>query len=272
MTKTLIIKDHLTPLEEEEFVHSIHKGEFDQINWSGKEPLEWDIHWQTMQFLIDCDLAKNIFIHYTTNLSTIEWRRRNLFKDILPHFKGSHINATIMATDKTSEYLMEKVSWNQWVSHLNLAIANSLKNRNQSVSFDFVLTLPGLLSIKDIFSFINERDLILNSRVVNDTGPECILSPLVLPRFLLNELVDNTVRSIFSEVKNHHHLRLVKTLLDLKKDLVHEEVYPDTWKQSFKIGKEKMLAREGMRKDQLKFIDILSSHAKVKSWWLQQED
>ena len=269
MIRTLTANFHDEPDREEAFIGKIITGEIDQIIWSGNEPLDWNLHWQTMQFLIDSGFAKNIFVQYSTMLPRVEWKKRNLFEDILPHFKGSHINATIMTIQEGSDYIFQTISWDKWRNHLNLAIENACKRNNHSISLDVALTLPGLLAIEDIVSFLDQLGLPFQSRIFESSGPECILTPLVLPRELLNEVIDNTVKSLFAKA-TITNLRIIQTLLNIRKSSVHEEAYPSLWKQQLRTGKAKLETSESTKNHQLYFIDLLSKHPKVLQWWLEQ--
>ncbi|MCK5884530.1 MAG: radical SAM protein, partial [Bacteriovoracaceae bacterium] len=88
-----------------EFKKALLSGEVEEIYWVGGEPLIWDYHWDIMNLLIKKDLAKNIFVRYNTNLSIIERDGKNLFHDILPHFKNYILQASIDAFGPVGEYI-----------------------------------------------------------------------------------------------------------------------------------------------------------------------
>ena len=253
---------------EKEFLDAILKNEVEEIYWVGGEPLAWDLHWQVMQFLVDSDKAKNIYIRYNTNLSIIQWKGRDLLTDLLPHFKGYAIYASIDAIGSIGEYIRTGLDWNKWKQNLDHAIIHSKEKTDAKVLLDITLTLPGLFGLKELVDFAKSRDLALEPKIVYAFDPSIAISPLALPRELLNEVVDYLIKHIFP-ITDKNNYRVLSTLIDLKKRATHAEAYPDKWKESLQQGKDYLRYLEKIRDDKFGMDQVLAGYPKILQWWQQ---
>jgi len=251
---------------EKEFVEAIKAGAIEEIHWTGGEPLKWDLHWQVMQFLVDSELAKNVFVRYTTNLSNLDWKGRNLFDEYLVHFKGFQIRASLYATGDIGEYLRTGMTWDKWVYNLDYAIANTKKDKNQEVLLEILFTLPGLFDLPQIIKFASQRDLKLEYKIYEDLENLPLMSPLCLPRDILELLIDNHTKLLFPEA-SVNNLRIIKELIALKKKRTLQESYPDEWLMILKKSKEHLLTLESRNPNQLAFSQIIKTNVMISSWW-----
>ena len=135
-----------------------------------------------------------------------------------------------------------------------------MRRYNRQVRIDFTLTLPGLFSVKDIVRLAQETNSEVLAKVVFSFTPDIILSPLALPRDLLNSIVDELV----SDIPNG---ALKDVLVQLKSRPTFEEQWPDTYKQGLAQGKSRVLQLEKIRQDTFTLDTILQSHKLIHDWY-----
>lgn len=253
---------------EKEFIAAIKDGAVEEIHWTGGEPLKWDLHWQVMQFLVDSELAKNVFVRYTTNLSSLDWKGRNLFDEYLTFFKGFQIKASLYSTGEIGEYIRSGLVWNQWVYNLDYAIANTNRSKNQEIILDLLVTLPGIFDLPQILQFVNQRDLKLECKVYENLENLPLMSPLILPREILESLIEKYAKLIFSQA-SVNNLKIFRELLSLKKKQTLQEKFPHEWQNMIKDGKEHLLSLEARRPLKLALTQIIEQDSLVSFWWNQ---
>lgn len=263
------IKKFQKEVVEKEFLDAIVNDEVEEIYWVGGEPLLWDIHWQVMQFLVDSDRAKNIYIRYNTNLSRIFWKGKDLFKDLLPHFKGYIVMPSIDGPGEIGEYIRTGLEWNEWVKNLEHALKYCDTTKNQKIVLDVTITLPGLFGLKELVDFAMEKKVPIEPKIVYAFDPSIALSPLAIPRSILNEIIDDIVKYLFPKI-NQSNLKVIKTLMALKKRATFDEAYPNQWKEHLQQGKKQLKYLEQIRKSKIKMEDIFSAHPKLLTWWLEE--
>ena len=110
------IENFQRDVAEAELWEAVKNGTIEEIYWVGGEPLMWEIHWEIMQYLIDNDLAKNVWIRYNTNFSRTTYKHWDL-KDMLPHFKTVQICASIDGTGDIVEYVRHGIKWKSWIKN-----------------------------------------------------------------------------------------------------------------------------------------------------------
>jgi hypothetical protein len=125
---------------------------------------------------------------------------------------------------------------------------------------DFTLTLPGLFEVGSIQQLANEFGVDILAKVVFSFTPNIILSPLALPRELLNKTVDCLVAILPPG-------SLQDVLLQLKSRPTFEEQWPDTYQQGLKQGKARILQLEKIRKDTCTLADILAVDTEILKWY-----
>jgi hypothetical protein len=125
---------------------------------------------------------------------------------------------------------------------------------------DFTLTLPGLFEIQNIENLSKQLDSEILAKVIFSFTPDIIMSPLALPRTLLNTWIDEILNQISNTV-------LRDLLLQLKSRPNFQEQWPNDYAQSMIKGKSRILQLEKIRNDKFTMRDILSSRKQVLEWW-----
>jgi hypothetical protein len=125
---------------------------------------------------------------------------------------------------------------------------------------DFTLTLPGMFEVAAIQALAQEYDVDLLTKVIFSFSPDIILSPLAMPRHLLepwlDELIDTSTSASMQAV-----------LEQLKTRPTFEEQWPDTYRAELAKGKARVLKLESIRTSPTSMASILNSRPEVARWW-----
>jgi hypothetical protein len=132
----------------------------------------------------------------------------------------------------------------------------------KQMRIDFTLTLPGLseiITVEDLSLELKTKLLVKN---IFAFSPDIIMSPLALPRTLLEDtvtvLLDNANTSTVRDFL--HQLLLQPTF---------EERWPDQYKQAIIRGKQRVLRLESIRKCDTNMETILKQWPNILKWWQQ---
>lgn len=263
------IDDFQKNVVEAELIQSVEEKRIREIYWVGGEPLVWDLHWSMMQRMIDLGFSDQVFCRYNTNLSHIKFKGKHLGKDLLPHFKGYLICASIDGVGSIGEWIRTGLNWEKFLS--NFKEMQMGPGGKDSIALDVTLTLPGLFSLKDMFDVAIELDSQVITKIIFAFDPEIVLSPLALPREVLNEVLDELIAYIQPRVTPKTQ-SMLDTLHDLKRRPTFAEAYPDSYDEAFFRGRYHQLKVSARRKDgepgkPPTLNEIYSKHPKVYDWW-----
>jgi hypothetical protein len=255
---------------ENELWEAVKENRIEEIYWVGGEPLMWDIHWDIMKYLVDNNQSKNVIIRYNTNLSRVSYKGMNLY-DFLPHFKRVNLCASIDGTGKIVEFIRTGIVWEKWLDNFKGGLFLNDLYGDHGMVFDLTITLPGLLSIKELFDHAVELNVVTYIKTTFSFDSSVLMSPLSIPRPILEEIIDDTLDYIKPRVTSKTQI-YVEALEDLKTKKTFEESYPD-YKEGRKRGKENMIRIAEFRKDglngSLTFENILGQNKKLLEWWTQ---
>ena len=93
---------------------------------------------------------------------------------------------------------------------------------------DVTLTLPGLLDVKNLFRLSKQLNVDMLTKVIFTFSPDIVLSPLALPRELLNEIVDELLEFVEPRADQNQQ-SLIDVLQQLKKRPPIAEIWPDQY-------------------------------------------
>jgi hypothetical protein len=241
-----------------EFAEAVEQGRVEEVYWVGGEPLMYEQHWRYMRRIIELGNGKQVYARYNTNLSRVDYRGTNLFRDILYHLQDYQICASLDGTGITGEYIRTGLSYSSWLENFKQGLAVSRHRRQMRI--DFTLTLPGLFEVENIQALADQLGVDILAKVVFSFTPDIILSPLALPRELLDKEVDRLVTSIPTGA-------LRDVLLQLKTRPTFEEQWPDTYQVGLVKGKARVLQLESIRKDTVTLDTILQPHSDIHAWY-----
>ena len=243
---------------EQEFADAVEEHRVEEVYWVGGEPLMYEQHWRYMQRIIELGDGPNVYARYNTNLSRVNYRGINLYRDILSGLRDWQICASIDGTGRIGEYIRSGLDFTQWLENFNEGIAYS-KHRRQ-VRMDFTLTTPGLFEVQKISTLAKELGVDVLAKTVFSFSPDIVMSPLALPRELLHPWVDEILHSIDKGA-------LHDILVQLKTRPTFAEQWPDTYRAGLIKGKARILKLEQIRKDVYTMSDILAERPAVLEWW-----
>ena len=243
---------------EAEFAQAVDEHRVEEVYWVGGEPLMFEQHWRYMKQIVDQGDGERVYARYNTNLSRVDYRGVNLYSDILAHLRDWQICASLDGTGPAGEYIRTGLDYQQW--RRNFAMGVDISRHRRQMRIDFTLTLPGLFEVDSIQQLALEFDVDILAKVIFSFTPDIIMSPLALPRWLLDKKVDQLLLQL-----NNGALKDI--LLQLKNRPVFAEQWPDTYQAGLAKGKERILRLERIREDSYTLKDILSTDKEILEWY-----
>ena len=243
---------------EAEFAQAVAEHRVEEVYWVGGEPLMYEQHWRYMKQIVDQGDGQRVYARYNTNLSRVDYRGINLYRDILVHLRDWQICASLDGTGPAGEYVRTGLDYEQW--RRNFAMGVDISTNRRQMRIDFTLTLPGLFEVERIQQLAQEFDVDVLAKVIFSFTPDIIMSPLALPRWLLDKKVDQLLLQL-----NNGALKDI--LLQLKNRPTFAEQWPAEYQAGLVKGKERILRLERIRKDVYTLQDILSEDKEILEWY-----
>ena len=243
---------------EAEFAQAVEEHRVEEVYWVGGEPLMYEQHWRYMKQIVDQGDGDRVYARYNTNLSRVVYRGINLYHDILAHLRDWQICASLDGTGPTGEYIRTGLDYAEW--RRNFELGRRISTHRRQMRIDFTLTLPGLFEVDRIQALAEEFDVDILAKVIFSFTPDIIMSPLALPRWLLDKKVDQLLLQL-----NNRALKDV--LMQLKNRPVFAEQWPDTYQAGLVKGKERILRLECVREDAYTLGNILSEDKEILEWY-----
>jgi len=220
----------------------------------------YEQHWRYMQRIIELGDGQNVYARYNTNLSRVDYRGVNLYSDILSGLRDWQVCASLDGTGATGEYIRTGLNYESWLA--NFKQGRSLATNRRQMRIDFTLTLPGLFEVGRIQQLAEELDVDILAKVIFSFTPDIILSPLALPRHILDRLVDELTADLPDGA-------LKSVVLQLKHRPTFEEQWPGEAAAQISRGKQRILRLEQIRNDAYTLADIVSADTEIKEWYEQ---
>ena len=170
-----------------EFLVAVENKSVKEFYWCGGEPLMWKIHWEAMQRVVELGYANEVFARYNSNMSRITYFGKNLFDDVLSKFQDWQINASLDGTGEIGEYIRTGLKYDQWLA--NMRYARKWIRHPRQLQIDLTVTLPGLFDLENMYELQKDLKIPLLCKKVFSFSPDTYMSPLFLPRRLLNKIV-----------------------------------------------------------------------------------
>jgi hypothetical protein len=246
---------------EQEFAQAVEEHRVEEVYWVGGEPLMYEQHWRYMKRIVELGDGPRVYARYNTNLSRVDYRGVNLYRDILSKLRDWQICASLDGTGKTGEYIRTGLNFDSWLKNFSEGVSHSTHSRQMRI--DFTLTLPGMFEVERIERLSSTLSVQVLAKVIFSFSPDIVMSPLALPRELLHPWVDE----ILDQLKVSGALRDI--LVQLKTRPTFAEQWPDTYQSGLKKGKARILELEKIRKDSYTMQDILSERPAILEWWNQ---
>jgi hypothetical protein len=128
---------------------------------------------------------------------------------------------------------------------------------------DFTLTLPGLFEVQRIQRLAEELDVDILAKVVFSFTPDIILSPLALPRRILQRKIEEIIPGTTGALR------------DVLNQLGTRPTFNEQWSHGgaaaagLTAGKQRILQLEHIRGDAYTLADILAQDPEIKEWYDQ---
>jgi hypothetical protein len=242
---------------EKEFSDAVEQHRVEEIYWVGGEPLMYEQHWRYMRRIIELGDGGRLYARYNTNLSRIDYRGCDLYRDILAYIRDWQICASLDGTGAIGEYIRTGLDYAQWVQNFQRGVEVQ-RNRRQ-MRIDFTLTLPGLLEVAPIQDLANRFNVDVLAKVMFSFTPDIVMSPLALPRTLLDKKLDELIPRVTGALRD--------VLTQLRQRPTFQEQWPDRWQTGLIDGKRRILRLEQIRGDTYGMTDILAKDPELYEWW-----
>ncbi len=250
---------------EQEFADAVEQHRIEEVYWVGGEPLMYEQHWRYMRRIIELGDGPRVYARYNSNLSRIVdgQTHTHLFRDILSNLRDWQMCASLDGTGHTGEYIRTGLRYEEWLDNFKQGLHYAKNRRNMRI--DFTLTLPGMFEVNNIQALGQELDVEILAKVIFSFSPDIVMSPLALPRHLLEPWIDQLVNDLPSGA-------LRDVIENLRTRLTFQEQWPDTYQSGLARGKARIQKLESIRSARTNMAQILAARPDVLAWWNQIEN
>jgi hypothetical protein len=120
-----------------------------------------------------------------------------------------------------------------------------------------------MASVGSIVALGADLNIGILSKVVFAFSPNILMSPLAMPRHILEPWIDQIIDEISDSNRS-----IVEVLQHLKNRPTFAEQWPDTYEAEARVGKRHILKLESIRTDcNLTMDSILSTYKPAQDWW-----
>jgi hypothetical protein len=126
---------------------------------------------------------------------------------------------------------------------------------------DFTLTLPGLFEVQSIQQLADELGVDVLAKLIFSFSPEIIMSPLALPRPLLDRKISEIIPGTTGALRD--------MLNQLGTRPTFSEQWPETYLDTLARAKRRVIQIESIRGDTMTLGDILGQDAEIQEWYDQ---
>ena len=242
---------------EAEFAAAVEQHRVEEVYWVGGEPLMYEQQWRYMKRIVELGDGPRVYARYNTNLSRVDYRGVNLYRDILSGLRDWQICASLDGTGAIGEYIRTGLDYDQWLDNFGQAV--EIQRNRRQVRIDFTLTLPGMFEITRIRQLAKTYGVEVLAKVMFSFSPDIVMSPLALPRTVLEPWIDELIPQVDGALRD--------MLAQLKTRQTFEEQWPNQYAQGLVKGKTRVLQLESIRTQPTTMAEILSARPAVLEWW-----
>jgi hypothetical protein len=242
---------------EAEFAAAVESHRVEEVYWVGGEPLMYEQHWRYMKRIVELGDGPKLYARYNTNLSRVTYRGVDLYRDILSNIRDWQICASLDGTNQIGEYIRTGLDFEQFCRNFEAGLAIATNPRQMRL--DFTLTLPGMFEVDAMERLSQTYGVQLLAKVIFGFSPDIVMSPLALPRHILDTWIDELLPGTTDAMRD--------ILLQLKNRPTFEQQWPDQYRAGLAKGKARMLKLESIRTQSTTMDEILSQRKDVYEWW-----
>ena len=168
--------------------------------------------------------------------------------------------ASIDGTGEIGEYIRTGLNYDKFIENFREGLAVAQNKRQMQL--DFTITMPGLQEIRNMFDLSQQLNAKLLTKVTFAFDSQQIMSPMCLPKTLLNEIVDECLDYIKPRVTP-----LQQSLVDVLENM---KTRPTFWEEfpkaeiGIRSGKQRCEKIDGIRKTDIKQI---LKDKRLLEWW-----
>lgn len=243
---------------EAEFAEAVEQHRVEEIYWVGGEPLMYEQHWRYMKRIVELGDGPRVYARYNTNLSRVDYKGCNLYSDILDHVRDWQICASLDGTGAVGEYIRTGLDYATWQQNFEAGLEHQRHRRQMRI--DFTLTLPGMFEILEIERLAARYNVDILAKVVFSFTPDIVMSPLALPRDLLEPWIDELLAQTTTPV-------MQDLLTQLRTRATFEEQWPEDWRAGLARGRDRVLKLESIRTAPTSMAEILAQRHSIRKWW-----
>ena len=135
------------------------------IYFAGGEPLLNKDHWLLLQSIIDLDLAKNITIIYSTNLTVTTYKNHDVFA-LWNNYKKVHVMVSVDAIGEPFNYIRSGANWETVDKNIN----NIVQQKSTiDVSLSLTLSAISVWFLPDVLHYAEQHKIKVN--IIQLTDP-----------------------------------------------------------------------------------------------------
>jgi hypothetical protein len=181
---------------------------------------------------------------------------------LLVHVRDWQICASLDGTGAIGEYIRTGLDYAVFLKNFEAGL--EIARHRRQMRLDFTLTLPGMFEVDAMQQLAQSYDVELLTKVIFSFSPDIAMSPLALPRELLDSWVDELVPQCTSGAMRD-------VLLQLKTRPTFAEQWPNEYHAGLIRGKQRILKLEQIRTQSVTMTDILGQRPDVLKWWMEIE-
>jgi len=157
MKKTLrkikAVEDNLNRISKKDVIQEILKlcPYLNSIKIIGGEPLIMKQYYELLDAIIESGHAKDIYIKYQTNLTTLT-SGKHKFVNYIPHFRQISFTASIDGIGKYAEYLRRRCNWKEMEDNIKLLNQPEYKDK-AFIDVNSVVTCFSVLRFYDVIEY-----------------------------------------------------------------------------------------------------------------------
>jgi hypothetical protein len=167
------------------------------------------------------------------------------------------ICASLDGTGTIGEYIRTGLDYGTFIKNFRQGL--EIATNPRQMRLDFTLTLPGMFEVDNMMALAEELGVQMLAKVIFSFGPDIIMSPLALPRSILDPWVDELAGRSAGAMRD--------VLLQLKNRPTFEEQWPDTYRAALAKGRARVLKLESIRTQKITMAEILAQRPAVLDWW-----
>jgi sulfatase maturation enzyme AslB (radical SAM superfamily) len=236
-----------------------------ELYWCGGEPLMWKTHWDSMSRIIELGYADQVLARYNSNMSRIDFYGKNLFKDILQHYKNFQICASIDGTREIGEYIRTGLKYDQWLENIKSGLGY-IDHAHKRMQLDLTITMPGLFDLENMVLLSNETGLELLTKQVFNFSHDNAMAPLFMPYDIMCEIIEDAkIKTIqYKNKRLQNFFQQLDEMISQKRN--NELVYDEkTYIEGQKKGKAQIEYLDRIRNTDI--TRVLSRNKKALEWW-----